>query len=50
MRHNYIIFFKWTVILTKSLECNWVFNVGEILKIETDVAVTIQTIKNGDQT
>ena len=31
------------------LGCNWVFNIGEILKIETVMALTTQVIKKGDQ-
>ena len=34
----------------ESREYNWMFNIGEILKIDMVLAVTTQTIKSDDKT
>ena len=34
----------------ESRDCNWMFNIGEILKIGIVMAITTHTIKKGNQT
>ena len=53
VRHNNIKYYihKTTQLNSKySWECNCIFNIGEILKVDIVMAVTTHTIKNGDQT
>ena len=52
-RRNYII--NWNIKVRQlhsqdSQECNWMHNLGEILKIDIVMAVTTHTIKKCDQT
>ena len=50
VRHNYIIFKNGELHSREYQECNWMFNIFGLLKIDTVMDVTTQNIKEGDQT